>query len=213
MMGRYDGEQDSGSDEDDQHRVTFARGFWMGKYEVTQEQWEAVMGNNPAHDYGVGANYPVYYVSWDDIQQFESRLGNAFRLPSESEWEYACRAGTQARFYWGDDPNYSQIGTYAWYLSNSSSTTHLVGQKTANVWGLCDMSGNVYEWCEDWYHSDYTGAPTDGRAWTTPAGDYRVLRGGSWGDDARYCRSATRAGGYPDCRYDSVGFRVVRGGV
>ena len=207
-MGSPNGEQDRDGDEGPVHRVTFAAGFWLGKYEVTQGQWEAVMGNNPSSF--SGADHPVERVSWTDIQGFESALGNAFRLPSEAEWEYACRAGTTTRFYWGDDGNYSQIGSYAWYTSNSSSATHPVGQKTVNAWGLYDMSGNVWEWCEDWYHSDYTDAPSDGSAWVSPSGSYRVLRGGSWSSNARSCRSANRGSLDPSSRYIGLGFRLLR---
>ena len=112
-MGSPNNEQDRDNDEGPLHRVTFDQGFWMGKYEVTQGQWAGVMGNNPAHDQGVGANYPVYYVSWNDIQVFEERIADGFRLPSEAEWEYACRAGTNTRFYWGNDPNYREVVDYA----------------------------------------------------------------------------------------------------
>jgi formylglycine-generating enzyme required for sulfatase activity len=216
LMGRYSGEQDSDPDEVDQHRVTFARGFWLSKYEVTQLQWVRVMGSNPASGYGVGDTYPVYYVSWDDIHRFESRLaaqGDTFRLPSESEWEYACRAGTATRFYWGDDPNYSEIGRYAVYSGNDINRSEPVGSKLANAWGLCDMSGNVWEWCEDWYHDSYNvaGRPDDGSAWVAGGGTYRVLRGGSWTVTGRYCRSAGRYWNFPDFRNFSYGFRVVYG--
>ena len=209
-MGSPGNEQDRDGDEDPVHRVTLSEGFWLGKYEVTQAQWEAVMGDNPAHDYGVGDNHPVYYVSWTDIQGFESALGNAFRLPSESEWEYACRAGTTARFYWGDDANYSSIGNYAVYSSNDPGGTANVGTKQPNSWGLYDMSGNVWEWCEDWYHSDYTNAPSDGSAWISPSGSIRVYRGGCWTNHARSCRSAYRSSIDPSYRYINLGFRLAR---
>jgi len=209
MMGRQPGEHDSDSDEDPRHQVTFAQGFWMGKYEVTQEQWETVMGNNPASGYGVGSNYPVYPVSWNEIQDFESALHDSFRLASESEWEYACRAGSTTRYYWGDDEEYNQIGTYAWYFGNSDSSTHPVGTKPANAWGLCDMSGNTWEWCEDWYHNNYNGAPDDGSAWVTGEGTYRVLRGGSWDDVNWGCRSSVRIGYAPAENELDFGFRVV----
>ena len=208
MMGRQDDEQDSDNDEDPRHEVNIGYGFWMGKYEVTQAQWEAVMDNNPAHDYGVGDNYPVYFVSWDDIQEFEAALDNSFRLPSEAEWEYACRAGTETRFYWGDDPDYDEIGDYAWYTSNSNSQTHDVGQKRPNAFGLYDMSGNVWEWCEDWYHNSYEGAPDDGSAWDDD-GSYRVLRGGSWLNNPWGCRSAARHRYLPGTRDRNNGFRLV----
>jgi len=206
MMGRQDGEQDSDDDEDPRHRVTFSQGFWMGKYELTQAQWEAVMGSNPS--YYRGASLPVEQVSWNDIQTFEERV-NGFRLPSESEWEYACRAGTSTRFYWGDDPDYSEIGRYAQYIGNSSTRTHPVGEKTANAWGLHDISGNVWEWCEDLYHDSYNGAPDDSSPWVAGGGQYRVLRGGSWVSIVRNCRSANRYYNGPDHRYYSNGVRVV----
>ena len=207
-MGSPDDEDGRDSDEGPVHRVTFTEGFWLGKYEVTQAQWEAVMGSNPS--YFNGANHPVEQVSWEDIQDFESELDNVFRLPSEAEWEYSCRAGTTTRFYWGDDPNYSQIGGNAWYGGNSDSSTHPVGQKGANDWELHDMSGNVWEWCEDWYHSSYDGAPNDGSAWVTDSSSYRVVRGGGCLDPALYCRSAFRLLGPPSGRFVDLGFRLAR---
>ncbi len=210
-MGSPDAEQDREANEGPVHRVTFARGFWMSRFEITQGQWQAVMGSNPSSDFGVGAglgeNNPVYYVSWDHIQDFEAVLGGAFRLPSESEWEYACRASATTRFYWGDDENYD---AYAWYGDNSiSSGTHPVGQKTANSWGLCDMSGNVSEWCEDWSHNNYIGAPIDGSAWLLPVGHRKIIRGGSF-DLSWSCRSAARAPTGPGSRSRGIGFRLVR---
>ena len=208
QMGSPDNEQDRDGDEDPVHGVTFSEGFWLGKYEVTQKQWEAVMGDNPS--YYDGVNRPVENVSWNDIQDFESALDGAFRLPSESEWEYACRAGTTTRFYWGDDGNYNDIDRYAVYSSNDPGGTANVGTKLPNSWGLYDMSGNVWEWCEDWYHSDYTNAPSDGSAWLSPSGSYRVYRGGSWGNYAGICRSAFRDYSGPSGRRRSLGFRLVR---
>ncbi len=218
MMGRYPGEQDSYSYEDPQHEVIFAQGFWMSKCEITQGQWQTIMGSNPALGYGVGDNYPVYYVSWNDIRGTNGFLdklnaahpGNGFRLPSEAEWEYACRAGTTTRFYWGDDPGYTVINDYAWYDGNSSSGTKEVGLKLPNAWGLHDMSGNVWEWCEDDWHDTYTGAPDEGSAWVaSPRSTYRVLRGGSWYNYGRDRRSAGRGRNYPDYGGYSLGFRVV----
>ncbi len=162
------------------HSVTFADGFWIGKYEVTQGQWQAVMGFNPSSGYGEGDNYPVYNVSWEAIQDFEQHLSEQFRLPTEAEWEYACRAGTTTRFYWGEDRNLDQVGEYSWYIGNSGHLTHPIGTKAPNAWGLYDMSGNLWECCEDWYHETYEGAPSDGSAWLTPEGTSKVWRGDSW---------------------------------
>jgi formylglycine-generating enzyme required for sulfatase activity len=214
MMGRYTDEQDSDSDESPQHQVTFANGFWMGKYEVTQAQWVAVMGSNPSLFTG-DLGRPVEKVSWDTIQTFIGAVNalsqGTVHLPTEAQWEYACRAGTTTRFYWGDDPSYSLIGSYAWYNDNAGSTgTHPVGQKLPNAWGLYDMSGNVYEWCEDWWHSSYAGAPTDGSAWVSPVGSYRVKRGGSWGSYGNFCRSANRGYDTPSGAYRVIGFRLAR---
>lgn len=212
MMGRYPGEQDSESYEDPQHWVTFSSGFWMGKYEVTQAQWRAIMGTNPSSF--SGDDRPVERVSWNDIQAFIAALntatGRTFRLPSEAEWEYACRAGANTRFYWGDDSAYLAIGTYAWYRDNSGSQTRDVGGKWPNGWGLHDMSGNVWEWCEDDWHANYTGAPTNGSAWTdSPRGPYRLNRGGGWLSYGA-CRSASRGFSSPSFVSSGIGFRLVR---
>lgn len=214
QMGSPTDEQDRQADEGPVHTVTFAEGFWMGKYEVTQGQWQAVMGANPSALIGVGSEYPVYNVSWNDVQTFARRLGGMFHLPSESEWEYACRAGTTTRYYWGDDSGYTEIEDHAWYVGNCSSATHPVGLKGSNAWGLYDMSGNVWEWCEDWIHDDYENAPTDGKVWIAPSGNTRVIRGGSWKcPDATYSRSARRLGRDPATGYNYIGFRLVVGGV
>lgn len=214
LMGRYSGEQDSNSDEDPQHSVTVL-GFWMGKYEVTQAQWRAITGGNPS--YFTGDNRPVERVSWNTITQtflpaLNSATGMTFRLPSEAQWEYAARAGTSTRFYWGDDPSYSQIGNYAWYSGNSGSE-NVVGGKLPNAFGLYDMSGNVWEWCEDDWHSNYSGAPADGSAWVhSPRGSYRVFRGGGWGNLLGYsCRSACRLYNRPSGTFGGyVGFRLSK---
>jgi formylglycine-generating enzyme required for sulfatase activity len=176
--------------------------------------WEQVMGSNPSPDYGVGDDYPVYYVSWDDCQEFIDRLNDidpshTYRLPTEAEWEYACRAGTTTRFYWGDSDSESTMGRYCWYTENSNSSTHPVASKEPNAWGLHDMSGNVWEWCQDRYTSDYDDCPTNGSAYTS-SGSNRVNRGGSWFSNASDCRSANRYSFSPGSGYFLLGFRVAR---
>lgn len=185
--------------------------FYMMTTEVTQAQWTAIMGNNPSN--WKGDNLPIEGVSWNDAQDFLRKLnqkdpGKNYRLPSEAEWEYACRAGTTTRFYSGDNDN--DLDAIAWYFSNSGYNTHPVGQKRANAWGLYDMSGNVWEWCQDWYHDSYYGAPLDGSAWESPRGSHRVLRGGSWSSLPNCCRSAFRFINDPDDRNINIGFRLVR---
>ena len=213
MMGRYAGEQNSYEWESPQHQVTFAHSFAIGKYKVTQEQWQAVMGDNPSFFTGVPGR-PVDTVSWNDAQAFITALNalghGVFRLPSEAEWEYACRAGTTTRFFWGDDLQFTKVGTYSWYIVNSGTVTHPVGQKAANPWGLYDMTGDVWEWCQDWWHDDYTGAPTDGSAWESPAGSSRVGRGGAWNGYSELCRSAYRSYDFPENSADTIGFRLAK---
>ena len=194
------------------HEVNISNSYWMGKYEVTQEQWQAVMGNNPSGFKGSG-NLPVEQVSWNDIQDFLGKLnqkisGGGFRLPSEAEWEYACRAGSTTKYSFGESD--SSIESYAWYNSNSGSKTQPVGGKSPNQFGLYDMYGNVWEWCQDWYQGSYNGAPTDGSAWEAQSGTCRVLRGGCWGRQPWFCRSASRLWDEPVSRYCNFGFRVVR---
>jgi len=217
QMGRYFGEQDSELSEDPQHLVTLD-GFWMAKYELTQRQWKAVMNSTPWAGYMHvldDLDSPAVRVSWNDARSFLIALngytGKAFSLPSEAQWEYACRGGTSTRFYWGDDPSYTAVGNYVWYLSNSlmNECAHPVGQKQPNAFGLHDMCGNVWEWCEDDWHADYTNAPDTDRAWVdTPRGSDRVLRGGSWYGGA--FRSAFRHSNAPGNMYYDIGFRVSR---
>lgn len=199
------------SNEGPQHQVTITQPFYLGKYPVTQAQWQAVMGSNPSYFSGK-PNNPVERISWNDCREFIEKLNQmkqgTFRLPTEAEWEYACRAGTKVRFYWGDDPNYTQIEEYAWYDQNSNGQTQEVGQKRSNAFGLYDMSGNVWKWCQDWYGSYNSNTQVD------PAGvgngQFRVLRGGGWGDGARYCRSAPRSWGDPGSRGNDDGLRLAR---
>ena len=188
--GRFDNEA--------QHRATLSQGFYMGKYEVTQAQWVRVMHSNPLEFKGDAL--PVEQVSWDDCQSFCSQAG--LRLPTEAEWEYACRAGSTGAY--GGSGKLDEVG---WFYDNSGRTTHAVGQKKPNGWGLYDMHGNVWEWCSDWYGAYPTGDATDPTGAATGSG--RVLRGGSWGSDARYCRSADRGWGEPGYRGGRLGFRVV----
>jgi len=184
--------------------------FYLGKYPITQEQYQAIMGKNLSY-FKDNPKNPVENISWNDAQEFCQKLsekaGKNYRLPSEAEWEYAYRAGTQPRYYFGD--NAELLGEYAWYNENSGSKTHPVGQKKPNNWGLYDMSGNVWEWCEDGWHENYQNAPTDGTAWNDnhSVTNTRVLRGGSWTTDPGNCRSAYR--NYNYYRYNHYGFRVV----
>jgi len=208
LMGSPDSDPDAKSEEKPQHQVK-VNSFAIGKYPVTQAQYEAVMGNNPSRFQNNPQN-PVEKVSWNDAQAFCQKLsqisGKTYRLPTEAEWEYACRAGTTTRYYFGDDAN--QLGDYAWYAGNSQQTTHPVGQKKPNAWELYDMSGNVWEWCEDNWHDSYENAPRDGSAWLTNDNDYHIVRGGSWYGYPDNCRSAYRSSRY---YADDFGFRVVSG--
>ena len=208
VMGSPSSEAHRYDNEGPQHRVQITQGFWMGKYEVTQAQWQSVMGNNPRWFTGDG-KLPVEQVSWDDCQEFvkklSQRVGGTFRLPTEAEWEYACRAGSSTAYCFGDDE--SRLGDYAWYDENSGNETHPVGQKKPNAWGLYDMHGNVYEWCGDWFGDYPSGAVTDP---TGPSsGSRRVVRGGGWNGGPWICRSADRIRSSPVYRYDLHGFRVA----
>ena len=199
----------SGSDEKPVHRVNF-RGLAVGKTHVTQGQWQAVMGGNPSKFTPCGQDCPVEQVNWSDAQAFIQKLnhmtGAQYRLPSEAEWEYACRAGGRDEYCGGDN-----VDAVGWYIANSGETTHPVAQKQANAFGLYDMSGNVYQWVEDCFHDNYSGAPADGGAWTTGcSGNYRVLRGGSWINNSAVLRSANRNLNTPDFREYYVGFRLAR---
>jgi len=188
--------------------------FVLGKTEITQGQWRAVMGNNPSGFSSCGDDCPVELVSWNDAQAFIQKLnaktGKQYRLPSEAEWEYACRAGGQHE-YCGSD----SIDTVAWYDDNSGKgwfskgSTHPVSRKQPNAFGLYDMTGNVWEWVEDSYHDSYNGAPTDGSAWQGD-GAKRVLRGGSWSFGPQFARAANRGGFEPAKRNYGIGFRVAR---
>jgi formylglycine-generating enzyme required for sulfatase activity len=191
------------------HQVTISRAFYMGKYPVTQAQWETVMGSNPSKFRG--ADLPVEQVSWDDCQEFITRLNatgkGEFRLPTEAEWEYVCRAGSSGIFCFGDDE--SQLGEYAWYSANSGSQTQSVGQKRANAWGVHDMHGNVWEWCQDWYDDYREGSVADPQGPASSPLPVRVFRGGCWRGGANFAASAHRGGRGPSYRDGILGFRLV----
>jgi formylglycine-generating enzyme required for sulfatase activity len=192
------------------HKVTITKPFYMGRSEVTQKEWRQIMGTTPS--YTVGENNPVDSVSWEDVQEFISRLNNLegsniYRLPTEAEWEYAARAGTTTAFSFGDDA--SKLALYAWYYTNSGLQTHPVMQLSSNDWDLFDMHGNVYEWVEDWYSGNYYSNSPEMNPSGPETGSWRVIRGGSWSNDTNYCRSAFRLNGAPDVRYRLHGFRLV----
>ena len=197
------------------HSVTLSD-YWIGETEVTQALWQAVMGQRPTSggsqwnsSYGLGDNYPAYYVSWNDCQEFITRLnqltGQSFRLPTEAEWEFAARGGNNSQGYKYSGSN--TVGDVAWYSSNSGSKTHPVATKSPNELGLYDMSGNVWEWCQDWYGSYSSSAQTDPVG--PSSGSNRVDRGGCWGNNAGYCRVAGRNGSTPSSRYYGLGLRLA----
>jgi len=220
MMGSPETEYYREDDRETQHRVILTKSFHLGRTEVTQGQWKAVMGTTPWRGKArvkEGDDYPAVYVSWEDAVEFCRKLsekeGVEYRLPTEAEWEYACRAGTTTEWSFGDDA--SQMGEYAWYGDNAGDAgeeyAHIVGQKKPNPWGLHDMHGNLWEWCQDWFWWYPSGDATD------PVGPdstlvrvYRVNRGGSWLYLARFCRSAYRDRSTPSSRGNDLGFRVLR---
>ena len=193
MMGSPSSESGRGSDET-QHQVTLTKGFYMQTTEVTQGQWKAIMGSNPSRLSSCGDDCPVETVGWNDIQTYITKLnqqtGQTYRLPTEAEWEYAARAGTTTAYHFGDSS--SQLGDYAWYYDNNSSSTHPVAKKKPNDWGLYDMHGNVWEWVNDWYDSSYSSSPETDPQGPGSSSD-RVVRGGSWYNYAQYARSACRS--------------------
>ena len=214
MMGSPESEAER-SDDETQHQVTISKPYYLGKYPVTQAQWQQVMGNNPSHFKGDKLR-PVEKVSWDDAQAFCRKLKEItqapFGIPTESQWEYACRAGTNTPFHFGSELNGRQANCHGTrpYGTDSEGPylekTTMVGKYQANAWGLYDMHGNVWEWCSDWYGDYPTGSVTDPIGPAT--GSIRVLRGGSWYRDAVDCRSAYRSGSDPSFRR-YLGFRVA----
>jgi len=219
MMGSPESEEGRQKDET-QHEVTISKDYYLGVTEVTQGQYQKVMGNNPSYfqkrviSKSDSSIYPVELVTWEDAVEFckklselpeEKKAGRVYRLPTEAEWEYACRAGSKAAYSFG--ANSRTLGDYAWFVDNSGEQTHPVGEKKANAWGLYDMHGNVWEWCSDWYGEYSKGAVSDPSG---PSEDvYRVIRGGGWYNVAADCRSAVR---YWDDQLDrgpDLGFRVA----
>jgi len=218
------------------HEVSIGYDFYLGETEITQAQWQTLMASNPARNFGIGNDYPAYYVSWDDIAQTDGFLDHlnglgqgVFRLPSEAEWEYACRGSSSnpnryAPFSFGDDPGLGLsscdlsevLDRWMVWCGNSKDRAGEVASRLPNDYGLYDMHGNVWEWCQDGWHEDYdldddgkSDAPADGSAWESPAGEPRAIRGGYWSHSPRYCRSAFRYRHRPDSRYFDIGFRVV----
>lgn len=212
VMGSPDNEAARGNDEGPQRTVSINYALAVGKFEVTQGQWRAVMGNNPSYFKDCGDQCPVESVSWNDAQEYIKRLnsksGQSYRLLTEAEWEYAARAGTSTHYHFGNDE--SGLANYAWYGEYSSGRTHPAGQKQANAWGLYDMHGNVWEWVQDCYANSYANAPTDGKAQTQSGCDRRVRRGGSWNSGAHFLRSAFRDDYASDIRGVNIGFRIAR---
>jgi formylglycine-generating enzyme required for sulfatase activity len=221
MMGSPIEEEGADNDEE-QHQVTIGKDYYLGVTEVTQGQYEKVMGTNPSYFQkrvirkSDSSMYPVEQVSWEDAVEFckklsdlpeEKKAGRVYRLPTEAEWEYACRAGSKAAYSFGE--NSKTLGDYSWFGDNSGSQTHPVGEKKPNAWGLYDMHGNVWEWCSDWYDEYPKGAVSDPSG--PSEGSSRVLRGGSWFSGAASCRSAFRSGDDPSFRLSDghYGFRVA----
>ncbi len=216
LMGSPEYETGRSSDEI-MHEVILTKGFYMQKTSVTQGQWKAVMGNNPSSFPGGGDDCPIESISWDECQGFIRRLnaGKAgiYRLPTEAEWEYACRAGSSTPFcngeiselYCAHDPLLSEVG---WYCGNSGRKSRPVAQKSPNAWGLYDMHGNVSEWCQDWYGEYGSDSQTDPCG--PKSGSAKVIRGGSWFGNAKNCRSASRFHWPPNSRSEFIGFRLVK---
>jgi formylglycine-generating enzyme required for sulfatase activity len=216
-MGSPTNEVDRFPGEDPQTEVTISKGFWMGKYLVTQDEYQGLIGVNNSQFRG-GSN-PVDSVSWFGAVDYCTKLtqrertagriavNNLYWLPTEAQWEYACRALTSTRFSYGDDPGYTNLAQYAWYSDNSGGTSHPVGQKLPNLWGLYDMHGNMGQWCADFY------APYSGGTALDPSnptnGQDRVVRGGDWASTPPECRSADRRAANPIAGFNQVGFRVI----
>ncbi len=210
MMGADKQFEEAVENEGPRRRVTIANAFAIGQYEVTQAEWTAVMGNNPS--VFKGRERPVDNVSWSDVQQYlkklNARTGLNYRLPTEAEWEYVARAGSEEAYAFEGGPR--QAPSYAWFDENSGDESHSVGRLTPNRFGLYDMFGNVWEWVEDCWHDSYRGAPVDGSARVTGQCHRRVQRGGSFYNRSTYLRSANRNFEDADYRFNRFGFQVAR---
>lgn len=198
-------------DETPSHTVTITQGFWICQYEITQQQWMQVVGNNPSR-FVENPNNPVEQISWSDCQLFLEKINQivgegTFRLPTEAEWEYACRAGGTTAYNFGNDM--SQISAYAWYAGNSEAKTHPIGEKRPNSWGIYDMHGNVAEWVQDWYDPAIYAAGAATNPYGPDTGVFRVRRGGAWSNHHSRLRSAVRDHDLPEMRTDMFGFRIV----
>lgn len=216
--GRFDMGSPAGvgdSDEQPRHRVTLD-GYWIAEAEVTQALWYEVVGTEEGwtQEKGYGSNYPAYYVGYTEAIDFCNKLNEltdnkyGFRLPTEAEWEYAARGGNKSNGYTYSGSN--TLDNVAWYSGNSNSKTHVVKTKAPNELGIYDMSGNVWEWCSDWYSSKYYSESGNLHNPKGPStGNFRVLRGGSWYNDAEFCRVANRIGNLPGNSLDSIGFRLA----
>lgn len=218
-MGSPETELDRDSNET-AHKVTLTSGFWLGQFEVTKEQWYTVMGTTPwfgQEEVIYDSDSPATYLSWNDAQAFVRTLremtGLNFSLPTEAQWEYACRAGTSTRFYWGDDLDYADMDAHAWYFDNAEDIgedyAHAAGQKTPNAWGLYDTTGNVSEWCQDWYQSDL-GENQENNPDGPSSGTDKLQRGGSWSSFANNCRAANRTHKEPNLANTRYGLRILR---
>ena len=201
MMGASPGDTQASDDEKPAHEVTITKAFYLGRTEVTQAQWFKVMDTNPSKFRG--ESLPVDSVSWNDISVFLKKTSGGLQLPTEAEWEYACRAGTKGATY-GD------LDLIAWRQGTAGGTTHAVGKLQPNALGFCDMLGNVWEWCEDWYGPYSSGSVTNPTGPTTGSYPYRLLRGGVWYDGSYVCRASRRNYGTPGDVNVTIGFRVVR---
>jgi formylglycine-generating enzyme required for sulfatase activity len=205
-------------DEQPPREVKLGKPFAMSRYEVTQELYQHVTGQDPSR--WKGPRNSVEMVDWNEAVAFCQKLTNELRqrkliadneiirLPSEAEWEYCCRAGTTTAYSFGDDP--AQLRDHGWFDGNAKGEDPPVGKKKPNAWGLYDLHGYVWEWCQDAWHDTYAEAPSDGSAWSKPLGEFRVARGGSWGDSAERCRSAARLKAKASEKNDRIGFRCVK---